>query len=130
MTDHETAKKEIYQRKVEVCERVAEANGAATGDYAIGPHECNDALIAAGLPIITTWVEWFSILYGPQPTDPAARELKRLAHNEVMDISNAATRRNIELCAEDALLAIGITWAEAEALATKRARDKLGLREN
>ena len=55
MTDHQAARKEIYQRKVAVCERVAEANAAATGDYGISPYECNAALIAAGLPIITTW---------------------------------------------------------------------------
>ena len=65
MTDHDAAIKEIYQRKVEVCERVAEDNGAATGDYAIGPYECNDALIAAGLPEIETWTEWFSIFVRP-----------------------------------------------------------------
>ncbi|MCH6588530.1 MAG: cobyric acid synthase [Proteobacteria bacterium] len=34
------------------------------------------------------------------------------------------------LPAEDALAARGVTWARAEALATKRARDKLGMPEN
>ena len=94
MSGHSTAEKEIYHRKVLVCERVAEANGAATGDFAIGPHECNDALIAAGLPIIQTWTEWFSILYGPQPADPVARELKRLAKAELLDIAFAAMDGN------------------------------------
>jgi len=102
MTGHSTAKEEIYRRKVEVCERVAEANGAATGDYAIGPYECNDALIAAGLPVITTWTEWFSILYGPEPTDPVARELKRLARAEPMDMAFAAMDGNKKITAEDA----------------------------
>ena len=130
MTDRQVAKKEIYQRKVAVCERVAEANGAATGDYGISPGECSDALIAAGLPAIQSWTEWFSILYGPQPADPGARELKRLAREELMDIAFAAMDGNKKITAEDALAARGVTWVEAEALATKRARDKLGMRQN
>ncbi len=130
MTGHDAAKKEVYQRKVEVCERVAEANGAATGDFGISPSECNDALIAAGLPTIQTWAEWFSILYGPQSADPAARELERLARAELMDIAFAAMDGNKKITAEDALAARGVTWAQAEALATKRARDKLGMRQN
>ena len=109
---------------------MAEANGAAIGDFAIGSHECNEALIAAGLPEIQTWTEWFSILYGPQPTDPVARELERLARAELMDLAFAAMDGNKKITAEDALAARGVTWAEAEALATKRARDKLGMREN
>ncbi len=130
MSGHSTAKEEIYQRKVAVCERVAEDNAAATGDYGISPHECNAALAAAGLPEIQTWTEWFSILYGPQPADPVARELERLARAELMDIAFAAMDGNKKITAEDALAARGVTWAEAEALATKRARDKLGMRQN
>jgi len=67
MTGHSTAKKEVYQRKVAVCERAAKDNFAATGDYGISPSECSDALIAAGLREIQSWTEWFSILYGCAP---------------------------------------------------------------
>ncbi len=47
-----------------------------------------------------------------------------------MDIAFAAMDGNKKITAEDALLAIGITWAEAEALAMKRARNNLGMLEN
>ena len=55
------------------------------------------------------------------------RELKRLARAELMDIAFAAMDGNKKITAEDALAARGVTWAEAEALATKRARSKLGM---
>ena len=74
-------------------------------------------------------------MHGPQPTNPVERELKRLTDIELTSIALAARRTismhgSMGLTVEDTLAACGTTLDEAIALATKRARDKLGMREN
>ena len=74
-------------------------------------------------------------MHGPEPTDPAERLLKPLTDIELTRIALAAKRTismhgSMGLTVEDTLAAAGTSLDEAIALATKRARDMLGMRDN
>ena len=135
MTDHDTARKEIRLRQREICFGVGLANGEAGGDYTYSLFECNEALQREGLPAMADEAEWDLVMNGPQPTDPVERELKRLTEIELTSIAHAAKQTismhgSMGLTVEDTLAAAGTTLDDAIALATKRARDKLGMRQN
>lgn len=135
MTNHNTAKKEIRLRQREICWGVGLANGDAGGDYTYSLFECNEALHREGLPMIPDEAEWDLVVNGPQPTDPAERLLKQLTETELTRIALAAKwtismHGSMGLTVEDTLAAAGTSLDEAIALATKRARDKLGMPEN
>ena len=129
MSDHESAQGEIRQRQRKVCNLVGEAN-EATGNSEIGFDECNEALLAAGLPPMADEAEWDLILNGPKSTDPEFLRFKDMAESEWLDILMPVMEPNPKMTASEACVALGMTWEEVEALAVKRARDKLGVLQN
>ena len=130
MSDHCIAKEEIRLRQRKVCNLVAEANEVANGNSEIGFDECNEALLAAGLPAMADEAEWDLILNGPQPTDPEFLRFKNQAEIEWLEILRPEMEADPKMTTAEACTALGMTWEEVEALALKRARDNLGAHQN
>jgi hypothetical protein len=118
--DHDQARADIRQRQHEICNRVF----AAAGDANVKMRELNAALIAAGLPALPREVNEEQIING-RTVDPLLHAMLLEEFGRIIDQAPGDHRGRT---VREALKALCMTMAEAEALEQKRVRERLGWR--